>query len=630
MATGYWLMMGDKTTCGGQILEGTGRKKFTGKHAAMNGFKVSCGKHPGVYRIAGGHPGHTMDGNSFASTLYSSSTCPCRAQFIPSVTIATHSFYQGDAPGVTSSAIPADSKPAQYAQAARENGVAEPQHAQPRRKEAREITLTLGVFFDGTGNNAVNTDNMLKACTAAHYRLANTDAENILGICARENMGVAGRGATSYTGYYTSIHWLNTLYTKRILPGHSEAQHNIYIDGIGTEAGKPDSAIGQALGISDTGVIAKTDKAATAIADNIKTVLSELRRNYPTSEIVITALQFDIFGFSRGAAAARHFANRIQAQDPAVISAIRQGMSGTPFNGAPAGKTRFIGLFDTVAAIGTPVNGLNPHSADTGKVNLALRPGVAEKVFHITAAHECRFNFALNSVEPAWPELALPGAHSDIGGGYLPMVKEDLFLTRPRAETVPLSRPDNQTRSYQQVVAQMAVLNAYPSVSPVLRTSVISVETWHDARMPPDRYGVLQKRSFAAMTLRDRLVTNDWSKVTLRVMLDAAQEAGVLFDPITDRDKELIIPDELASLCEKARAMGKAVRTGQDSDSFSENELDVIAGKYIHCSANWNVILADSDGVIRGGASPSEVIGFVNRPDEQWQRTVYNMNGKKL
>ncbi|MFW8177622.1 type VI secretion system tube protein Hcp, partial [Klebsiella pneumoniae] len=85
------------------------------------------------------------------------------------------------------------------------------------------------------------------------------------------------------------------------------------------------------------------------------------------------------------------------------------------FSGAPGGKTRFLGIFDTVAAIGTPVNGFNPHSADTGDVNLALRPGVAEKVFHITAQHECRFNFALNSVKPAWPELALPGAHSDIG-----------------------------------------------------------------------------------------------------------------------------------------------------------------------------------------------------------------------
>jgi hypothetical protein len=113
--------------------------------------------------------------------------------------------------------------------------------------------------------------------------------------------------------------------------------------------------------------------------------------------------------------------------DPAIISAIQDGIRGMSFTGMPAGKTRFIGIFDTVAAIGTPTNGFNPHNADTGAVNIALRPGVAEKVFHITAAHECRFNFALNSVKPAWPELALPGVHSDIGGGYLPLLEENLF-----------------------------------------------------------------------------------------------------------------------------------------------------------------------------------------------------------
>ncbi|HBA8094980.1 TPA: type VI secretion system tube protein Hcp, partial [Escherichia coli] len=37
--------------------------------------------------------------------------------------------------------------------------------------EIRHIILTLGVFFDGTGNNAVNTQNMLAACTAAHFEL---------------------------------------------------------------------------------------------------------------------------------------------------------------------------------------------------------------------------------------------------------------------------------------------------------------------------------------------------------------------------------------------------------------------------------------------------------------------------
>ncbi|AOE42588.1 hypothetical protein BEE12_22605 (plasmid) [Pantoea agglomerans] len=55
-------------------------------------------------------------------------------------------------------------------------------------------------------------------------------------------------------------------------------------------------------------------------------------------KLIVRALQFDILGFSLGAAADRHFANRIQSEDPAIISAIRQAMTDTTFNGSPAGK----------------------------------------------------------------------------------------------------------------------------------------------------------------------------------------------------------------------------------------------------------------------------------------------------
>ncbi|WP_338577966.1 DUF2235 domain-containing protein [Erwinia sp. E_sp_B04_9] len=503
------------------------------------------------------------------------------------------------------------------------------QHAQTVMRKKRKIMLTIGLFFDGTGNNAVNTQNMLKAYTAGHYNLDDPEAESILAKCARDNFGVSGSGATSYTGYYTNIHWLSTLYSRRLTEDSPDVQRAVYIDGIGTDAGKPDSKLGQGFGISDTGVVAKTDKAVSMLADSIQDALDAVSKKQTDCTLIISALQFDIFGFSRGAAAARHFANRIQSEDPAIISAIRQGVTGTDFNGSPAGKIRFIGIFDTVAAIGTPVNGLNPHSADTGDVKLTLRPGVAEKVFHITAANECRFNFALNSVKPAWPELALPGVHSDIGGGYLPVTKEHLFLTRPATETVPYSQPGEKTQAYRQAVAQLQALDKSPCLAPLLRTNEISAETWHDDRLPPDRYGQMQKRSFAALTLRERTVRNDWSRVALRVMLEAAQEAGVVFDPIRATNHELHLPDELSSLCDKALTMGKAVRSGQTPPAFSQDEVDVIAEKYIHCSANWNAIVVNTDGFIHGGASPSELIGFIDRPDEQWKRSVYSMDGKK-
>ncbi len=473
MAIGYFIRLGDKTSCGGTVLSASQHHSFGGVATARNGDKVSCGIDRKVYHIAGGIPNYFIHGVAAAGTLHSRSTCPCRARLITSFPNAV--YWSGEDKRVnTVAGAPLNAgEPEQHAQAARKNSAATSDNASNRaQKGKREITLTLGVFFDGTGNNAINTNNMIKACIAERYELDNIDAGAILGKCAREGMGVSGVGAISYTGYYTNVHWLRTLYKQSISGSDSDIQQAIYIDGIGTEAGKPDSMIGQGLGISDTGVIAKTDKAIKCLVKNISNAIEDIKSKTSDSELVIQALEFDIFGFSRGAAASRHFANRIHSEDPAIIAAIREGVQGTEFKGVPAGKIRFIGIFDTVAAIGTPLNGLNPHSADTGEVNLVLRPGVADKVFHITAAHECRFNFALNSVKPAWPELALPGVHSDIGGGYLPAVEENLFLTRPETDTVPLRQSGEQTRGYHQTRKQLDKLDACPAVAPLCAPAI--------------------------------------------------------------------------------------------------------------------------------------------------------------
>ncbi|MCS2148926.1 T6SS phospholipase effector Tle1-like catalytic domain-containing protein [Scandinavium manionii] len=493
----------------------------------------------------------------------------------------------------------------------------------PPEPPVRHITLAIGVFFDGTGNNAVNTRNMQAAFTAQHFDLNNPDAQSILTRNASEQMGVSGTGATSYLGDYSNIHWLNELYRHEFPSESCDLQGKIYVEGIGTRAGEPDDFTGLVFGTADTGVVAKTDDAVAQLAASITKALSFL-----DGKLIVDTLQFDIFGFSRGAAAARHFANRIQSEDRAIINAIAAGMKDVSYSGPAVGQTRFIGLFDTVAAIGTPTNGLNPHSADTGEVNLRLRPGVAQKVFQITAQNECRYNFALNSVAPAWPELALPGAHSDIGGGYLPQVHEDLFITRPQVETLPLNQPGEQSRTYHQMMAQLRVMEHSPSIMPIIRTNPITPDIWADNNAPTDRYGQMQKRSFAALTLRQRVVKSDWSKVVLRVMLDAAKDAGARFDAIT-KFKELDLPADLALFGERAKKMGKAARLRESVNGFSPEEIDAIAKDYIHCSAHWNAVTLNESGELQGGTSASELIGFVNRPDEGWLRTIYNMDGKK-
>lgn len=482
------------------------------------------------------------------------------------------------------------------------------------------------MFFDGTGNNADNTAASLDACSGEHFEMNNADAQSAYIQCVQLKSGNSGFAAGSHLGYYTNVHWLYTLYNQMIPPSEGDGQHAIYIEGIGTESGEGDSTYGMGTGRGQTGVVRKTDKAVAALTAAIEGYLTK----YPDARTcVIKELQFDIFGFSRGAAAARHFANRVFSQDQAIITAIKAGLGSIQFSGAPGGKTRFLGIFDTVAGIGTPVNGFNPHSADTGDVNIVLRPGVAEKVFHITAQHECRFNFALNSVKPAWPELALPGAHSDIGGGYNPEEYEACFITRPQFETVPLSIPDTKTRIYQQTCEQLSAMDTWPAIAPLLQALEITIDTWYDDRMPADRYGTPQKRSGSAAVI-ERPTRNDWSRVVLRVMLDAAQDAGVIFNPILPKDDNLSLRPELNRLCEKAIAMGRAARNGQVANGFTTPEINALAEGYLHCSSHWNSVVRDSEGMISGAVSPAKLVSFTNRPDEHWQRTVYDMLGRKI
>lgn len=122
MATGYWIVKGDKTSCGGIVHEGMPERQFAGHPIAVNGSKVSCGKHPGSYSVGGGHPGEIVYGHYVASTLYSRSTCPCKAFFIPSQTWASHGPYQEVQLQAASSRASVDSpvaEPQQFAQVAK-------------------------------------------------------------------------------------------------------------------------------------------------------------------------------------------------------------------------------------------------------------------------------------------------------------------------------------------------------------------------------------------------------------------------------------------------------------------------------------------------------------------------------
>lgn len=82
---GYYLVQGDKTTCGGKIITGAEDHTLFDKPVAREQDSVTCGRLPGVYKIAGGIDNDTIHDRRVAGTLDCYSTCPCKSKFIPSM-----------------------------------------------------------------------------------------------------------------------------------------------------------------------------------------------------------------------------------------------------------------------------------------------------------------------------------------------------------------------------------------------------------------------------------------------------------------------------------------------------------------------------------------------------------------
>jgi hypothetical protein len=500
-----------------------------------------------------------------------------------------------------------------------------------KRKRVPGITITIGMFFDGTGNNVFNIDNrLLNTCTNMDVGVNAEDAES----CSRK-LDMSDNGAGSYLGYYSNIHWLNTLYTidaQIKIDEKTDYQVAVYVEGIGTARDKEDSLIGMGIGEVFEGVTKKVDDAISQISNQLKALI--VTDNNITC--AIDKIQFDVFGFSRGAAAARHFANRVRNQDNVIQQAIKTGLNGRNQHGKPAGEVRFLGLFDTVCAVGSVTNLFDVHGPVNPGVELKLPPDIAQKVFQISAMHEVRYNFSLNSIKDSWPELALPGVHSDIGGGYNPNEQEYYFLTEPAGENINVKAVNENTLVYKNTAAKLPDLRANPALEYILPSGEVKEECWYDyiVDMDAQRAGTIEKRVGAAITLK-RIVPNDWSKVSLQVMLDAAQENGSNFNDIDPEDPDMKLPDELELLSQKAITQGMAIRMGQVPASFTSDEL-LIIGKYIHCSANWNGLKFKDvwlDGkqvrTIYGAEKKVQVIGYVNMPNENWVRSVWNMQGEK-
>lgn len=83
MAIGYFIHKGDKTDCGGEVIEGEEKFTLNGVARARVGDRVTCGKDGKDYVIEGGVAGFKLNNRISAGSLDSFSSCPCRARLLP-------------------------------------------------------------------------------------------------------------------------------------------------------------------------------------------------------------------------------------------------------------------------------------------------------------------------------------------------------------------------------------------------------------------------------------------------------------------------------------------------------------------------------------------------------------------
>ncbi|NTE05427.1 DUF2235 domain-containing protein [Agrobacterium tumefaciens] len=281
------------------------------------------------------------------------------------------------------------------------------------------VEYRFGMFFDGTRNNKTNTEGR------EEYNKPNDqkskDPNSIAKAQAYKKYG-KDDDKSSYQNTYSNV--------ARMLEGYRRGK--IYIEGIGTTNNGGDDTLGYALGTGDTGVRSKVEKGCKLLAGLL-----------PKGK-EISVLILDVFGFSRGAAAARNFVAEVTQSelkinlDPSSTEAGNKNDYSTmtiPAHGylgkmlKDAGvivkrlEVRFLGIYDTVSSYEPRATSMVStaainHDFTNDVEDLKLNNiGKAKCVFHLTAENEHRENFALTNTHVGL-QKSLPGVHCDIGGSY--------------------------------------------------------------------------------------------------------------------------------------------------------------------------------------------------------------------
>lgn len=466
--------------------------------------------------------------------------------------------------------------------------------AVPTYQPEDSINIFVGMFFDGTGNNRYNSDKTYYSkinSGETYYRNETIPQEYTETIKKNgKEIKIKVSDRDSYWNPYSNVAKLFDLF-KEVIEMDNKTElggdyyiFKQYIEGIGTKRDNEDDILGSSVGRGNYGVISRVEEGITNM---VKEQL--VQNNVPKSK-KINKIVFDVFGFSRGAAAARHFCNEVKKvakyenemkNDPydkfplptgkKILSQHAGGRLGAELKKAgylPVGETydieiRFLGVFDTVISdmivkenLGyklAPVFGLSSIFGQEllSKIKTNVSGLGIKKVFHITAFNEWRKNFALTPTEEGYT-FSLLGAHSDIGGGYAHLDKYTAVL-----DYFDVELGDNQTMQEKEKLRQFYInqrictekdtqfRNTYDHVT---ETTIVSGSMGgtgmysRDIKAPkdfPDKgktvssdpyYQIYQtKESDHYILENSRYISNKYSLVAMYIMLDKAIDNGVPF-----------------------------------------------------------------------------------------------------
>lgn len=446
--------------------------------------------------------------------------------------------------------------------------------------KSSNMIITVGVFFDGTLNNRFNYK---------LYKWTKNKKE-------KEKIGNLG---DSYQSTYSNVAQLWASYDISKIRNHVK----VYIEGPGTWGGKrvgqdtgqneeglASSRIGDiwglkgaATGMGLSGVNAKIAKACSLIADKIQPIVNKSGR------VTVVEIRFDVFGFSRGAAAARSFVSRMFSATGATedfTTSLKSKLKGREFANTLF-TVRFMGLFDTVSSYGAFFYN------DVKDLQLKIPNGKypkVDKVVHLVAADEYRKNFALTDITSArtrGTEIILPGAHSDVGGGYKEVEFEKYFMSGPN------NWGEGKCRGYL----------SFKELKEGRWIPKEEAERLENIR----QFNGPDVLSIYASNLGRNIYTQ-YSRIPLQIMHSFAKEKGMKVIPAVWDYVSKLYDSSLQSLCRdlsRLALQGKSVyRRDQrgvpyipDSDPIKQKVLN-IRYQYIHLSAkSWSTDYAAPDNV---------------------------------